>query len=388
MKGDIPGHIPKIIKKASNAYFPFTQLNPSRRMVENSLQEFCLLNSDYAIHTSSKKHGKLIYNKNRDLVMKLYEVNASRTDESNNDSLYSPASKNHEVRSDEMFHRVRELRERLKEGDKLSQMYGRRPDLLQCVFLEDLVFCETKIELTDDGISEGYIPPVDPLLFKCFYYLIFPEKDARTLEDNFDPTGTSAYTEGHNKQNRPLYSRALVLTLDTQYHHNKNNVYPLRILFADLISSSKPTKLMTLLNRHRRCASAQKYNEYKAMAANNIKRLKSSGTNLGLKQEIFTAMHMDNLEQYAKHHRDPFKTFTSSLLIGAQQPLPKDQNIKLQKNVDLQHLDDSIFTLPQTDDELVVSCNAPNASEITNILEDDYMASSQDSQSSQESVPS
>ena len=64
---------------------------------------------------------------------------------------------------------------------------------------------------------------------------------------------------------------------------------------------------MTLLNKHRSCASEQKYNEYKAMNANNIKQLQSSGTILGLKQEIFTAMHMDNLEQYVKHHHDPSK---------------------------------------------------------------------------------
>ena len=45
--------------------------------------------------------------------------------------------------------------------------------------------------------------------------------------------------------------------------------------------------------------------------------------------------------------------------------------MKLQKNVDFQHLDDSIFTLPQTDDELDVSGNGPSASEITDILGDD-----------------
>ena len=50
--------------------------------------------------------------------MKLYEVNASKTDESNKDSLYSTASKNCEVRSDEMFHGVRELRKRSREGNK------------------------------------------------------------------------------------------------------------------------------------------------------------------------------------------------------------------------------------------------------------------------------
>ena len=40
---------------------------------------------------------------------------------------------------------------------------------------------------------------------------------------------------------------------------------------------------MTLLNKHRSCASEQKYNEYKALNANNIKQLQSSGTILGLK---------------------------------------------------------------------------------------------------------
>ena len=356
-------------------------------MAENSLQEFCLLNSDYTIHTSSKKHGRLIYNKNWDLVTKLYEVIAFKTDESNNDSLYSTAPKNREVRSDEMFHGVRELRKQLKEDNKLSQMYAKHPELLQSVSLEDLVFCGTKMEFIDDGKSKEYIPPVDPLLFNCFYYLICPEKDSRTFKDNFDPTWGSTYTEGYNKQNSPL-SRALVSTLDFLYHHNNNIVYSLHILFADFISNSKLTKLMTLLNKHRRCASTQKYNEYKATITSNIKQLKSSGTTLGLKQEIFTAMYMGNLEQHAKHHRDPSKTLTSSLVISAQQPLPKDQNMKLQKNVDFQHLDDSIFTLPQIDDELDVSYNAPSASEITDILENDYMISSQDSQSSQESLTS
>ena len=92
VKGYIPGHIPRINEKASDAYFEFMQLNPSRRMVENSLQEFCLLSSDCTIHTSSKKHDRLIYNKT-ELLTKLYEVNASKADESNNDSLYSAASK-------------------------------------------------------------------------------------------------------------------------------------------------------------------------------------------------------------------------------------------------------------------------------------------------------
>ena len=133
-------------------------MNPCGKMVENSLQDFCLLNSDYTMHTSSKKHGRLIYNKNWDLATKLYEVNASKTDESNNDSLYSTTSKNHEVRSDEMFHGVGELIKRLKKGNKLSQMYGKYPDFLQSFSLEDLVFGETKIEFTDNRKSEKTHP--------------------------------------------------------------------------------------------------------------------------------------------------------------------------------------------------------------------------------------
>ena len=210
-------------------------------------------------------------------------------------------------------------------------MYGKHPQLLQSVSLEDLVLCGTKIEFTDDGKSDEYIPPFDRLLFNCIYYLICPEKDARTFRNNFDPTWGSTYTEGYNKQNRPFYIRSLVLTLNVLYHHSKNNVYPSHILVADLISNSKPTKLIALLNKHRMCASAQKYNEYRPTIANNIKQLKSRGTIFGLKQEIFTAMYMDNLEQYAKHHRDTSKALTSSFVIGAQQPLPKDQSMKLQK---------------------------------------------------------
>ena len=74
LNSDIPGHIRRIVEKASDVYFEFAQWNPSCRMVENSLKEFCLLNSDYTIHTSSKKHGILICNKNWDLVTKLCEL--------------------------------------------------------------------------------------------------------------------------------------------------------------------------------------------------------------------------------------------------------------------------------------------------------------------------
>ena len=111
MKVDIPGDIPRIVEKASDAYFEFTQLRPGS-MVENSPQEFRLLSSDYTIYTSSKKHGRLIYNKNWDLVTKLYEVKFSMADKSNESSLYSTALKSHEVRSDEIFHGAKELRKR------------------------------------------------------------------------------------------------------------------------------------------------------------------------------------------------------------------------------------------------------------------------------------
>ena len=57
---------------------------------------------------------------------------------------------------------------------------------------------------------------------------------------------------------------------------------------------------------------------------------------IGLNSNKFTVLHLDNLEQYAKHARDPSKALTSTLIIGAQQPLPNDPSMKLKESIDRQ----------------------------------------------------
>ena len=66
--------------------------------------------------------------------MNLYEVIASKTDESDGDSLNSTTSKYRELRIDEMFHGVRELRKWMKEDSELSEMDEKYPELLQSVY--------------------------------------------------------------------------------------------------------------------------------------------------------------------------------------------------------------------------------------------------------------
>ena len=63
---------------------------------------------------------------------------------------------------------------------------------------------------------------------------------------------------------------------------------------------------------------------------------------------------MDNLEQNAKHYRNPSKGLRSSPVIRGQQPKPHDSTMAFVISTDLhQSFDDSI--LP----ELVMSVNAP-----------------------------
>ena len=92
-----------------------------------------------------------------------------------------------------------------------------------------------------------------------------------------------------------------------------------------------------------------------------MKRFKGKETIFGLKPEIFTATHMDNLEQFAKHHQNPSKPLTSSLVIGTQQPKPYDSTMALVNSTNLhQSFDESI--LPELD----MSVNAPSEAMLNN----------------------
>ena len=105
---------------------------------------------------------------------------------------------------------------------------------------------------------------------------------------------------------------------------------------------------MNLVNQHRPCKSSKIFDEYRSTVSTNIKRLKSKGTILGSKPKIFTAIHMDNLKQYAKHHRNSSKALASNLVIEAQQPKLHDSSMVLVNSTNLyQSFDDNI--LPKLD---------------------------------------
>ena len=100
------------------------------------------------------------------------------------------------------------------------------------------------------------------------------------------------------------------------------------------------------MDQHRQGTSSKKFDKYKSIVSTNIKRLKSKGKILGLKPKIFTAIHMDNLEQYGNHQRSPSKALTSSPVIGAQQPKLHDSTMAPTNSTNLhQSFDDSIFPI-------------------------------------------
>ena len=96
----------------------------------------------------------------------------------------------------------------------------------------------------------GAIPTLDPFLFNLFYYLICGNDEAKAFEKRFDPTWAKIFLDGYKTSTISTYTKVAVLTCDVLYHHNKNNVYPLHVLFLDLIANTKPTKLMNLMNQH------------------------------------------------------------------------------------------------------------------------------------------
>ena len=185
------------------------------------------------------------------------------------------------------------------------------------------------VHFDDENKDPERIPTLAPFLFNLFYYLISSNDETKVFKKRFDPTWGKTFLDRYKTSTISTYTRAAVLTCNVLYHHNKNNVYPLHVLFSDLIANTKPTKLMNLMNQHRRCASSIKFDEYRSTVSTNINRLKSKGTILGLKPKILTAIYMDNLEQYVKDHQNPSKALTSSLVIGAQQPKPHDSTMVL-----------------------------------------------------------
>ena len=182
------------------------------------------------------------------------------------------------VTSDEIFHATFEIRSRLKGGSKVSEMYGKYPELLERLTLEQLISRGAIVHFDDKNKDPERISTLDPFLFNLFCYDICSNDEAKVFEKRFDPTWGKTFLDGYKTSTISTYTRAAVLTCDVLYHHNKNNVYPLHVLFSDLIADTKPTKLANLMNQIRRCASSKKVDEYRSTVSINIKQLKSKGT--------------------------------------------------------------------------------------------------------------
>ena len=157
-------------------------------------------------------------------------------------------------------------------------MYGKYPELLKRLILEQLISRGAIVYFDDKNKDPERISTLDPFLFNLFCYVICSNDEAKVFEKRFDPTWGKIFLNGYKTSTISTYTRAAVLTCDVLHHHNKNNVYPLHVLFSDLIANTKPTKLVNLMNQIQRCASSKKVDEYRSTVSINIKQLKSKGT--------------------------------------------------------------------------------------------------------------
>ena len=68
------------------------------------------------------------------------------------------------VTSDEMLHASLEIRNRLRGGSNLSEMYGKFPKLLARLTLEQLISRGTIVHFEDENKDPERIQTLDPLL--------------------------------------------------------------------------------------------------------------------------------------------------------------------------------------------------------------------------------
>ena len=95
--------------------------DPSKPALEKALQNFILAHPEYAIHTTSKKR-QVLYITLIGIVSQTCMIFQKQKD---NDLKFDERRKL--VTSNEMFHAALEIRNRLKGGSKVSEMYGKYP---------------------------------------------------------------------------------------------------------------------------------------------------------------------------------------------------------------------------------------------------------------------
>ena len=109
MKGEIPVHVPSVIEAVRDAFHEYVEglnyVNDSSKLaLEKALENFILAHSEYAVHTMSKKEGRLVYNLNWDFISNLYGISKTKKD---TDLKFYERRKL--VTSDGMFHAALEI---------------------------------------------------------------------------------------------------------------------------------------------------------------------------------------------------------------------------------------------------------------------------------------
>ena len=173
MKAETPAHVSTVTDSLKAGFIDYTDDikdvgNVSLRQVERVLEEFCELNWDYVIHNTSKKFGRLMYNKSWDMISTWYEVARTKTSNIYEMDMHTSLKKQH-VTAKQMFHGVAEISKRLNKGLKLLDKYDKYPELLQTLTIADLIFTGINMKFKIlTTLNSDYIPPVNPLLFSMF----------------------------------------------------------------------------------------------------------------------------------------------------------------------------------------------------------------------------
>ena len=168
--GEIPAYIPSVFKTSETSEAFKEEMNDlgcdvpdlSRYDMEQALNNFCKKHESFLIHTSPSLHGRLIYSINWDIVYNLYTK--AQKDVNKTSDIKLDQSQERNIRAEEMFHSIAEIRRRLKDGSKICDQYAKYPELLSSLLVEDLIFTGAKVRFVSSE-KVDFISPMDPLLF-------------------------------------------------------------------------------------------------------------------------------------------------------------------------------------------------------------------------------
>ena len=220
------------------------------RYTFDSIIDACVARDPHRkLHKPSKKDGRFIYDDRTDFIARSHVLQCQL--EENEESPFG-ASRAGEPLASELFHIMKAMRSHVATAGRLSDIYARYPELLQSITLDQLLFTGIQVDI-NGTLTE--IPTLDSLLFNFLFYITCSDEDAESFEMNFSPERNYIYQESYTSESRIKYSRVMTTVFDILHQRNKDNIYPLQILFSDLIANTGPTKLMKCFSALRLCAS-------------------------------------------------------------------------------------------------------------------------------------